>query len=126
MTIAVGLALGAVLYAAVARRPPRPRLPRPAEGPVLAALVVSAAAEELVFRGPAFAALRRRRRRLALPITSAAFAASHLPRADGHAVAAYLLLGSTLGAAASRPRGLVVASIAHAVYDVLALLEEPG
>ena len=93
---------------------------------MLAALVVSAAAEELLFRGVVLGALGRWRPRLAVPIAATAFAASHLPRADGRAVAAFLLIGSALGGASLRPRGLVVAMIAHATYDVLALLEDPG
>ncbi len=93
---------------------------------MLAALVVSAAAEELLFRGLVLGALRRRRPRLAVPIAATAFAASHLPRADGRAAAACLLIGAVLGRVSTRPHGLAVAMIAHAAYDVLALLEGPG
>jgi membrane protease YdiL (CAAX protease family) len=125
-TAAAGLGLGAALYAAIAGRLPRPRRPGRTQGPPLAALIVSAAAEELLFRGAVLGALRERRPRLAVPIAAAAFAASHLPRADGRAVAAFLLIGSVLGRVSTRPRGLAVAMVAHATYDVLALLEDPG
>lgn len=120
-----GLALGAALYVAVARRLPRPRLPTRQEGPVLAALVTSAITEEWLFRGPVFRALARRLPRLAPAAAAAAFAASHLPEADARALASLLLVGGTLGVAATGHGGLRAAMLAHATYDVLALLEAP-
>ncbi len=119
-----GLALGAVLYAAAARRLPRPKPPARHDGPLLAAASVSAAAEELLWRGALLRILRRRRQRLALVATSCGFALAHLPGTGRGALATLAGLGGALGVVAER-RGLVAAAVAHATYDVLVLLEEP-
>jgi len=123
--VAAGLALGSALYAGAAQRLPRPLLPARRQRPLLAAAIVSATVEELLWRGVLLGALRPRGTRRALAVTSAGFALSHLPRAGGRALAVYGALGSVLGLVAPRRRGLTVASVAHVTYDVLALLEEP-
>ena len=87
--------------------------------------MVSAAAEELVWRGALLSLLRRRGASRALVGTSTGFALSHLPRASGRALVVYALLGGALGLVAPRRHGLTIAGVAHATYDILALLEEP-
>lgn len=118
-----GLPLGAGLYTAAGRRLPRPKRPARRHRPLLGALCASAVAEELVWRGALLRLLRRRGRRLSLAVTTVAFAAGHLP-AGRRALATYGLLGAVLGVVAARRGGLAAAVVAHATYDVLALLEE--
>ena len=119
-----GIGLGAALYSAAARRLPWPRRPAAHERPLLAAALSSAVAEELLWRGAALQLLRGAGTVPALAVLALAFAAAHRPRAAGQALATQALLGLALGAAASRPRGLVTAVAAHATYDLLVLLEE--
>jgi len=119
-----GLALGATLYAAAAGRWPRPRRPEAHERRVLAAAMTTAALEELLWRGAALRLLRRRGPGFALAATSVAFAAAHLPRSRGRAVATHAALAAVLGAVSLAPGGLAVAVLAHATYDALVLLEE--
>jgi membrane protease YdiL (CAAX protease family) len=116
-----GAVLGLATFTALAGRLPRPSAEP--DGRVLFAASLSAACEELLWRGPL---LRRVRRRLgaggAIALDAAGFAAAHGRRASP----AHVLLGAVLAAAALTPAGLAAAVSAHVVYDVLVLLEEPA
>lgn len=121
-----GLGLGALLYSAAAGRRPHPKRPSPRERELLAAAIVSVTVEELLWRGPALQLLRSRLGVVpALAVSSAAFAAAHLP-AHPRALVTHAGLAAAFGAAALRRGGLASAAVAHATYDTLVLLEEPA
>jgi membrane protease YdiL (CAAX protease family) len=125
--LATGVPLGGAIFVATARRLPRPRRPERRERPLLAAVAVSAAAEEVLWRGMMMRLLRRAGPASALLATSAGFAAAHRPRAEGRALATHALLAGVLGWAALYGGGLVTAAIAHVTYDALVLLDpEPA
>jgi membrane protease YdiL (CAAX protease family) len=121
--VAAGVPLGGAIFGVVAGRLPRPRRPERRERPLLAAVAVSAAVEEVLWRGLTLRLLRRAGSAPAVLATSAGFAAAHRPHAEGQALATHALLAGVLGCAALHAGGLVTAAIAHATYDVLVLLD---
>ncbi|MCW2975207.1 MAG: hypothetical protein JWM06_488, partial [Actinomycetia bacterium] len=82
MKTLAGAGLGIAVFTALAGRPPRPQPSAQTDGRVLFAASVSAACEELLWRGPL---LRLLRHRLgaggAVALDAAGFAAAHGPRA---------------------------------------------
>ena len=113
-----GIAAGVLLFAALARSVPR-------RWPTALVLVVAAAAvsEEAIWRGFALA-------RLAgvvgvagaVAITSAAFAAVHLPALRMRGARAQVVTGATFGTLFAATGSIVACGLAHAAYNVLAVL----
>ena len=121
-----GVALGVALFTTAAARRPRPQRPSQRERRLLAAVAVSAAVEEMIWRGPVLRLLRSTLGTApALAASAAAFAAAHAPHAGRRALATHAALAATLGTVALWGGGLVPATGAHVTYDVLVLLEEP-
>jgi membrane protease YdiL (CAAX protease family) len=119
-----GAALGTALFAVAAGRPPRPRRPDRGRRQLAAATLVSAAAEEMLWRGLGLRLLARAGPVTAVAATSAGFALAHRPRVVTSALPVHAFLAGTLGWVALRRGGLVVAAVAHATYDLLVLLDE--
>ena len=118
----LGLGAGLLLFAFLARARPRFLLTRLA---VLAALVVALAgmSEEAVWRAFALARLAGPAGpAAAIGITSAAFAATHLPALRARGAAVHLATGATLGTLFVATGSLVACALAHAVYNALAVL----
>ena len=113
----VGIGAGVVLFAALARRVPR-LLPK------LVALVVVAVgvSEEAIWRGVALARLAGPASLAgAIAITSAAFAAVHLPGLRLRGAAVHLVTGSAFGSLFAATGSLVACGLAHAAYNALAV-----
>jgi membrane protease YdiL (CAAX protease family) len=118
-----GAGLGIATFTVLAGRPPRPQPSARTDGRVLFAASVSAACEELLWRGPLLRSLHHRLGAGgAVALDAAGFAASHGRRAR----LAHVLLGAVFATAALTPAGLAAAVSAHVVYDLLVLLEEPS
>jgi membrane protease YdiL (CAAX protease family) len=119
----VGAGIGVATFAVLAGRPPRPRPSPQTDGRVLFAASVSAACEELLWRGPLLRLLHGRLGTgRAVALDAVGFAAAHGRRAT----LAHVLLGAVLATAALTPPGLAAAVNAHVVYNLLVLLEEPA
>jgi len=117
-----GIAVGCVLFAALARARPRLLVTRVAAA---AALAVAAAgvSEEAVWRAFALARLAAAAGpAAAIAITSAGFAAVHVPALRVRGAAVHVLTGAALGALFVATGSLVACGVAHAVYNVLAVL----
>ncbi len=121
--VPVGLVLGAMLFATLARGGRRPLRIRP-PGVVAAALAVAAAGagEEAVWRGFALARLAAGIGVAgALVATTAAFAATHFPALRLRGVAVHLGTGSVFGLLFVGTGSLVCAAAAHGAYNLLAV-----
>jgi ABC-2 type transport system ATP-binding protein len=118
----VGAAAGVLLFACLARRRPRALLTPLA---LATALVVAAVgtSEEAIWRAFAFARLAGAAGPLvALAVTSAAFAAVHLPALRARGACVQLVTGTVFGGLFAVTGSLVACAVAHAVYNVLAVL----
>jgi len=117
-----GIAVGCVLFAALARARPRLLVTRVA---AVAALAIAAAgvSEEAVWRAFALARLAGTTGPVAaVAITSAGFAAVHVPALRFRGAAVHVLTGAALGVLFVATGSLVACGVAHAVYNVLAVL----
>jgi ABC-2 type transport system ATP-binding protein len=117
-----GVATGVLLFACLARRRPHALLTPLA---LATALVVAAAgtSEEAIWRAFAFARLAGAAGpAVALAVTSAAFAAAHLPNLRTRGAAVQLVTGTVFGGLFAVTGSLVACALAHAVYNVLAVL----
>ncbi len=118
----LGLGAGVLLFAFLARTHPRFLLTRLA---LLATLVVALTgmSEEAVWRAFALARLiGPAGPAAAIGITSAAFAATHLPALRARGAAVHLATGAALGTLFVSTGSLVACALAHAVYNALAVL----
>ena len=120
--IPLGLVAGLSLFVVLARTRPRILLTPVA---VAAALLVAAVgmSEEAVWRAFALGRLAPGTGVLAaLAMTSAGFAATHLPMLRARGAAVHLLTGATFGVLFVTTGSLVACAIAHGSYNVLAVL----
>jgi len=114
----LGIAVGAALFAALARR--RPRLLFTPVAGIVAAVGVS---EEAIWRAFALGRIAPvAGAAAAVAVTSAAFAATHVPLLRLRGAAVQLLTGATFGALFVTTGSLLACAAAHATYNVVAVL----
>jgi len=114
----LGIAVGAALYGVLARR--RPRLLFTPVAGVVAAVGVS---EEAIWRAFALGRVAPVAGAVAaVAVTSAAFAATHVPLLRLRGAAVQVLTGATFGALFVATGSLLACAVAHATYNVVAVL----
>ena len=116
--IPVGVGAGIALFAALARRAPH-------RSPTLLCVVVAVVgvSEEAIWRGFALARLAETTGMAgAVAVTSAAFAAVHVPALRIRGAAVHVVTGAAFGSLFAATGSLLACGLAHAGYNVLAVL----
>jgi len=115
--VALGIAVGASLFAVLARTFPRPVFTR-----VAGVVAVVGMSEEAIWRGFALGRVAPVAGPVAaVLVTSAAFASTHVPLLGVRGAAVHALTGGTFGLLFLATGSLLACAVAHATYNLAAL-----
>ena len=118
----IGVAAGIALFMLLARDRPRILLTRVAFATALV-VAIAGMSEEAIWRAFALGRIAPTAGLwAAIAVTSAAFAATHLPSLRARGAAVQLVTGTVFGALFVATGSLVACALAHAAYNVLAVL----